>query len=99
MPNSEAHRNKEMINEDNKIVFTTEDGEEVTFFIEEETRINGTAYILVSDSDDDEANAYIFKDISADGDDLAEYVEVEDQEEFDAVAGIFRQMMDDVDIQ
>ena len=80
-----------------KITFVTEDGEEVDFFVEEETRVNGCAYLLVTDSDEEEANAYILKDLSADGDSLAEYVMVEDDTEFEAIAKIFQQMLEDVD--
>ena len=56
---------------------------------------NGVNYILVSDSKDDEANAYILKDISTDTDAEAEYVMVEDDTEFDAVSGVFASMLDD----
>ena len=45
--------------------------------------------------DDDEANAYILKDISTDTDAEAEYVMVEDDTEFDAVSGVFASMLDD----
>ena len=48
-----------------KIKFQLEDGTEVEFYVEEQTKIGGTAYLLVSDSLDDEATAYIFKDVSA----------------------------------
>lgn len=81
------------------IVMTNENGEEITFFVEEQTRVNGIDYLLVSDSLGDEAEAYILKDISADGDDLADYVMVEEDVEFEAIANVFRQMMEDVDIQ
>jgi hypothetical protein len=47
-----------------KITFVTDDGGKEEFYVEEQTRINGVNYILVSDSKDDEANAYILKDIS-----------------------------------
>ena len=49
-----------------KITFVTDDGGKEEFYVEEQTRINGVNYILVSDSKDDEANAYILKDISTD---------------------------------
>lgn len=61
-----------------KIKFEAEDGSEIAFYVEEQTRVNGTDYLLVADSDEDEANAYILKDISADTDPDAEYVMVED---------------------
>ena len=80
-----------------KIIFETDDGEELELFIEEETRVNGTDYILVTDSDAEEANAYILKDISEDGDAMANFVMVEDDVEFEAVAKIFEQMLEDTD--
>ncbi len=82
-----------------KILFETEDGETIEFYVEEETRIGGVDYILVSDSDDEEANAYILKDLSADGDKIAQYVMVEDDVEMDAVSRIFEQMLEDVDFR
>lgn len=83
---------------DNSIIFETENGEKVTFYVEEETRVNGISYLLVSDSDAEDANAYILKDISSDDEDEANYVMVEDEVEFDAIAGLFSQMIDDVDL-
>lgn len=82
-----------------KIKFEAEDGSEIAFYVEEQTRVNGTDYLLVADSDEDEANAYILKDISADTDPDAEYVMVEDDVEFDAIADVFAGMMDDVDFR
>ena len=41
--------------------------EAVGFFVVEETRINGVSYLLVTETEDDEAEAYILKDLSADG--------------------------------
>lgn len=81
----------------NKIIFETGDGKE-EFFVEEQTMIGGVQYLLVSDSADDEANAYILKDISAMENEDADYVMVEDPVEFDAVAGVFAKMMDDTEV-
>ena len=82
-----------------KIGFVTESGESVEFYVEEETRVNGIGYLLVTDSDGDEANAYILKDMSADGDTEADYVMVEDEVEFETIARVFQQMLDDVDFR
>ena len=81
----------------NSIILETENGEKVAFYVEEETRVNGVSYLLVSDSRDEDANAYIFKDVSDAGDDEAKYVPVEDDNEFEAVAELFGRMMDDTD--
>ena len=77
------------------IRFETEDGENREFLVLEETRVAGCAYLLVADSDEEETNAYILKDLSEDGDSIARFVMVEDYVEFDAVAKIFEQMMED----
>lgn len=46
-----------------KIEFQTEDGIQ-EFYVEEQTRINGFNYLLVSDSvTEQEAEAYILKDV------------------------------------
>lgn len=82
-----------------KILFETEDVDKQEFFVEEETRVGGVDYLLVTDSDGEEANAYIMKDLSEDGEAEARYVMVEDDVEYEAVARIFEQMMDDVSFE
>ena len=82
-----------------KIKFQTDNGTVEEFYIEEQTRIGGTAYLLVSDSQEDEASAYILKDVSEETDPEACYVMVEDEEECDAVFKVFEQMMEDVDLE
>jgi len=79
-----------------RIEFETEDGEKKALYVLEETRLSGISYLLAADSEEDEANAYILKDLSEDGESTARYVIVEDDVEFDAVAGIFAQMMEDI---
>ena len=61
---------------------------------------DGTAtYLLVSDSQDEEADAYILKDISAPGSTEACYEMVEDEDELQAVYAVFQQMLDDVNFE
>ena len=76
-----------------------QDGTEAEFYVEEQTRIGGVAYLLVSDSQDDEATAYIFKDVSEDDSQEACYEMVEDEDEMQAVFKVFEQMLDDVDLE
>lgn len=78
-----------------KLAFKTEDGEVLELYVEEETRIAGTSYLLVTDSDGDEATAYILKDLSEDGESEACYVMVDDENELDAVYRIFEQLMEE----
>ena len=82
-----------------KIRFQAPDGTVEDFYIEEQTRIGGVAYLLVSDSMDDEANAYILKDVSEDTDAEACYEMVEDENELQAVYKVFEQMLEDVDLE
>lgn len=73
--------------------------EAIGFFVLEETRINGISYLLVTESEDDEAEAYILKDLSQDGEAEASYVFVEDDDELEAVSKIFAELLEDVDIE
>ncbi len=81
-----------------KLKFELEDGTVVDFYVEEQTRVNGTNYLLVTDSQDDEADAYILKDISEDEDEVANYVMVEDDVELEALSRVFQEMWDDTEI-
>lgn len=82
-----------------KIRFVEEDGTETEFFVEEQTRMNGYNYLLVTDSQDDEAQAYILKDLSKDTDPQVSYVMVEDDREFEVISRLFADMLEDVDLE
>ncbi len=84
-----------------KISFVIDDtNEEVEFFVVEQTRINNTNYLLVTENEtDEEADAYILKDISDEGASDAIYEIVEDEEELEAVSRIFAEILDDIDIE
>ena len=83
-----------------KIKFTFEDTKEVVeFFVLEQTRVNGSNYILVTDSEEDEAECLILKDTSAaeDTESLSEIVE--DDVELSAILKVFEELLEDVDIE
>lgn len=82
-----------------KIPFQLPDSDEtVDFFVLEQTRINGTDYILVTDSEEGDGEALILKDLSADGETEAVYVIVEEDDELEAISAVFSQMLDDVEL-
>ena len=81
-----------------KIKFQSEDGI-VEFYVEEQTTIAGITYLLVSDSQDDEAHAYILKDISEKDSQEACYEMIQDDSELEAISRVFAQMLDDVDLE
>ena len=83
----------------NKIILIDDEGNEEEFYIEEQTRVYGKNYILVSTAQEGDAEALILKDISDDSKDEAAYVPVEDEGELAAVMKIFEEMLDDIDIQ
>ena len=82
-----------------KIIFTGDDGENIEFFVIEETVVSGNKYLLVCDNEDEEeAEATILKEINADGEE-AVYEFVEDDVEFAAVAKLFNELVgEDADI-
>ncbi len=83
-----------------KIKFTFEDtNEEVEFFVLEQTRISGKNYILVTDSEEDEAECLILKDMSAAEDTESVYEIVEDDVELSSVLKVFEELLEDVDIE
>lgn len=52
----------------------------------------------MTDSQEDDGEALILKDLSADGDSEALYEIVEDDGELESVMGIFEQLLEDVDL-
>lgn len=83
-----------------KINFTFEDTKEnVEFFVLEQTRVNGNNYILVTDSEEDEAECLILKDTSAAKDTESLYEIVEDDVELSAILKVFKELLEDVDIE
>lgn len=83
----------------NKIILIDDEGNEEEFYIEEQTRVYGKNYILVSTAQEGDAEALILKDISEDSNEEAAYVPVDDESEMAAVMKIFEEMLDDIDIQ
>lgn len=84
--------------DENKIIFTDEDGTTEEFYVVDETRINDVNYLLVCESMDQDTDAYILKDVSAPEDEEAVYVFVEDDVELEAVAGVFSELLEDEDL-
>lgn len=86
--------------EQNKVIFTTDDNEEIEFSILEQTKLNGFTYLLVTDADeeDEEGNAYILKDTSSETDEAAIYAMVEDENELNLIGKIFEELLEDIEL-
>jgi uncharacterized protein YrzB (UPF0473 family) len=83
---------------EDKIILTADDGTEAEFYVIEETRLGGNDYLLVADSDDEDAECLILKDTSRPEDPDAVYELVEDETELDAVSKVFEELLSDEDI-
>ena len=81
-----------------KITFRPEGEEPVEFYGLEQTRIGGHNYILVTDVEEGDGDALILKDMSQDGEEDSIYDVVSDDEELEAVSGVFADMLEDVDL-
>lgn len=81
-----------------KIKFQFDD-EAVDFYVIEETKINGINYILVTEEEEGDADAFILKDLSDVEDEEAIYEMVEEEEELEYVSNIFSEILDDIEIQ
>lgn len=83
-----------------KITFQPE-GEEaaVDFYVLEQTTIGGVNYILVTDAEEEEdGEAYILKAYPGADDKEQVYSMVDDDNELAAVADVFENMLDDIDL-
>ena len=86
-------------NKETKVLnFTTDNGEEIPFFVVEETKIAGENYLLVTDSEDDEADAYILREVSENTEESF-YEMLEDDEKINAISKVFAELLDDVEFE
>lgn len=81
-----------------KIVFRPEGEEPVAFYVLEQTTIAGKTYILVTDTEEGDGEAVIFRDISAPEDQESIYEIVTEETELSAVAEVFENMLEDVEL-
>lgn len=80
------------------IIMQGENGDQIEFEVIETTRLGGVDYYLVCDTLDEE-NAYIIKDVSSVDEETSVYEFVEDDKEYNAIAAIFEEIVDDADFE
>jgi hypothetical protein len=82
-----------------KITFTDpETKEQIEFFVLEETKVNGTKYLFVTEEEEDDCDAYILKEIAAEDENIV-YEMVEEETELTAIGKIFAELIEDADIK
>ncbi|MBR5578608.1 MAG: DUF1292 domain-containing protein [Lachnospiraceae bacterium] len=79
-----------------KITFCPDGDEPVDFYVLEQTKIAGVNYILVTDIEDGDGEALILKDLSKPEDTESVYEIVSEENELNAVAGVFEDLLEDV---
>lgn len=83
-----------------KVSFTDENGEEILFYVLEQTRIGAVNYLLVTDSlTDEEAQALILKETGMSEEKDLVYDIVEDDTELAAISKVFGELLEDIDIE
>ena len=83
-----------------KVRFAFADGEgKDEFFVLEETRIGGSTYILVTDSEEDDAECLILREEKKQDQGENVYEIVEDETELLAVSKVFEELLEDVNIE
>ena len=81
-----------------KIVFTGAEGDNIEFYVLEKTTLGGVDYVLVTESEINDGEAYVLKDLSKTSDTEGVYEIVSDEEELEAVCQVFKSLLDDIDL-
>lgn len=82
-----------------KISFAGNNGDKIDFYVIEKTTLGGVDYMLVTESESEDDDAYVLKDLSKPGDSEGVYEIVDDEAELQAVGQVFQALLEDVDIQ
>lgn len=78
-----------------KVIFTLEETDEkIEFFIQEETQLNGVKYLLVSENETGDSDAYILRKIQEQDGEVT-YEMVDDDNEVQALGKIFAELLDE----
>ncbi|MBO5057811.1 MAG: DUF1292 domain-containing protein [Lachnospiraceae bacterium] len=82
-----------------KIAFALEGEETAWFYVLEQTKVGGRHYILVTEEEEGDSDAFILKEISEGKDTESIYEIVEDDTELSAVAAVFENLLEDIEIE
>lgn len=79
-----------------RIEFTDDENNTALYEVIETTTLGGNTYLLVADPED---NAYILKEmVSEEDEETAAYTDKLTESEYDAVAGVFGNLLEEADI-
>ena len=81
------------------VTFTQEDGTSVDYFVLAQAEVGQNSYLLCTDREEGDAEAFVMKAISGeDGDGNLLYESVEDEDELRTAVKALEELLDDVDI-
>jgi hypothetical protein len=81
-----------------KLVFTEpQTGEKIECYVLEQTTVAGMDYLLVTEEEEGDADCWILKKITEENEEVL-YEFVEDDDQLDALAKIFEELLEDVKI-
>lgn len=83
-----------------KITFIDPDTQEnLEVYVLEQTKINNISFLLVTEDETGDSEAFILKDLSKEEDEEAIYQIVDNDKELEAIAKVFSELLEDVDIE
>lgn len=86
--------------EDNIIVLKGDNNDDIKVRVIEQTVVNNVTYLLVEDlNDNDDLSCFILKDTSNSNDEDANYTILDNDDEFDKLAEIFKNILEKDDIE
>ena len=65
----------------------------VDFYVVEQTKLNGETYLLVTEDESEEAEAFILREVRSENDEIT-YEMVEDELEITALGKVFAELLD-----
>ncbi len=82
-----------------KVTFTLDRNEKQDYYVLAEAVVNGVSYILVTEEEEGDADAMVFKNVAEDPDGESVYELVEDEDELNQAAAALGELLDDIDIE
>ncbi len=82
-----------------KVKFTLDTQENVDFYVLEQTKLGGSSYLLVTDVPEGDGEALILKEVSVQGEKESVYEIVSEETEMAAVASVFENLLEDVELR
>lgn len=82
-----------------KVIFQSpQNGEALEFYVVEQTTIGGVNYLLVTEEEQGDCDAFILKEVSKNHQIEATYEVIESEEELESISRVFAELLEDVDL-